>query len=126
MGCECRCRLFRVGTRQDYRAAVGLCEQVTDYGDALFHGLPRPVNSLGKALAQRPVVVNPRKAEVGIGQPPEPAHHVIGADRPRLEVTEQTVERGFVHVFPCCHAFDGWLPVGERDRAGSTVGALGG
>ena len=40
--------------------------------------LARPVDGLGQALAQRPVVVDAGEAEVGEGQPAQRGHGVVG------------------------------------------------
>ena len=49
--------------------------------DHVLGGLARPVDGLGHALAQGPVVVDPGEAEVGPRQPPQRGHGVVGRDR---------------------------------------------
>ena len=92
--------MFVIGPAQDHRSTVGFSQQLAHYGDTVVDGLSRAVDRLGEPLPQCPVMVDASEPEVGVREASEPAHDLVGADRPVLELTEQAVEGSFVHTFP--------------------------
>jgi len=63
--------LLIVGPREQHRAAPGLLQQLGHDGGALLGRLPRGVDGLGDALAERAVVIDTSEAQVDEGQAPE-------------------------------------------------------
>ena len=86
-----------VGPGEQDRAVAGLVEQLGDDRRALGRRLAGPVDGLGHALAQRPVVVDPGEAEVGVGQAPQPGDGLVGRQGAAAHVVDQAPEGGFVH-----------------------------
>ena len=97
--------LIGIGPAEDHRPPVGLGQQLTHDGDAVLNGFPRAVDRFGEPLAQRPVVVDAGKTQVSVGQTLQPAHYLVSADGPVLEVTEQPVQGSFVHTCPMVPRF---------------------
>ena len=117
--------LFCIGPAQDHRPPVGLGQQLAHDGDAVLDGFARAVDRLGEPLAQRPVVVDAGETQVGVGQAPQPAHDLVSADRPVLEVTEQAVEGSFVHTCPMLPRFWGLALCACVRRPGPRSAPLG-
>ena len=62
--------------QEDRPVAAG--EELLDDRGAVLGRLARSVHGLGHALAQVPVVVDPGETEIGVGQPAQLAHRVVG------------------------------------------------
>ena len=86
-----------VGPGQQHGCRAGV-EQLGDDGRALLRGLARAVHRLGHSLAQRPVVVDPGEAEIGVGQAAQRRDGVVGRDRAGAHVVEQPPDGCLVHV----------------------------
>jgi hypothetical protein len=72
-------------------------QQLADDPHALLGRLPRSVDRLRHALAQRPVVVDERVTEVGERQPAQSRDGVIGRHDPAAQIVDEATQRRFVH-----------------------------
>ena len=77
-----------------------MLEQLADDAHALFGRLARPVDRLRHALAERPVVVDERVAEVGERQPAQARDGLVGRHLAGADAVDQRPQRGLVHR-PC-------------------------
>ena len=85
-----------IGASEENRA-TRLGEKLDHDPCALLGRLPRPVHGFGQSLAQGTVVVDPRVAEIGEREAPEPADGIIGWAHTRGHVVEKLSKRGLVH-----------------------------
>ncbi len=91
-----RSGLFGIGTSKEDRAPR-LGEKFDHDPRALLGSLPRSVHGLGQPLAQVAMVVDPRIAEIGEREAPEPADGIVGWTCARSHVVEKLSKRGLVH-----------------------------
>ena len=94
---------------------VAVGQQLADDAHALLGGLAGPVDGLGHALAQGPVVIDERVADVGERQPAQLGDGVVGGDRAVAHAVEQLPEVGLVHrhslpVWRSLEAHQSWWP----------------
>ena len=73
-------------------------DQFGDDAGALLGRLAWPEDRLRHPLAQGPVVIDERPADVGEGQPPQPGDGIVGGDPPGREVVEHRPQRRFLHA----------------------------
>ena len=69
---------LRIGGPGQEDGPVGGGQELPDDGGAVLGRLARSVDGLGHALAQVTMVVDPGETEIGIGQPAQLAHGVVG------------------------------------------------
>ncbi len=74
-----------------------MLEQLGDDANALLGRLAGPVHRLGHPLAQRPMVIDERVAEVGERQSGEPRHGLVGGHLAGPDAIDQRPQRGIVH-----------------------------
>jgi hypothetical protein len=92
--------LVVVGPGQQHRALGRGRQQLGHDGGALRRGLPRTVDGLGQALAQRAVVIDAGEPQVGVGEAAQPGHDLVGLDQPLAHLLDQTADRRFIQGPP--------------------------
>ncbi len=88
-----------VRTCENDRSAAPGGQQLLDDRRALRRRLARAVDGFRQTLAERPVVVHPRKTQVRERQPPQPPHGVIWRARAAAQVVYQSSEFELVHEY---------------------------
>jgi len=83
-------------TGQEHRSVVVIEELAYDRS-ALCWGFARGVNGFGKALSERPVVIDSRETEIREGQSAECRDGVIDRDRTVAHATNEEIEIEIVH-----------------------------
>ncbi len=87
-------RLARPG---EQHRSVGPAEELLDDRGAVLGRLARPVDGLGYAEPQVTLEVDAGETEVGVGQPAQLAHCIVGRALARGDLFDQRTKRRSVH-----------------------------